>query len=113
MLHREKLKKGRFWDIFFLSTYPVGIAVILITLRQGDAIGGSALGGKVVGGKFLLLVDSTHFKVVSGVFWLTDLTLSLLAMCLGLLMLIGMGYFFFRYLVPYVSRSFKGSDRKL
>jgi hypothetical protein len=115
-------KRTHFWDFFFLASWPVGIGIWLIFKWDTDTIGGTAIGGSLADGKFLVVTyynasnpTLNRFMEVTATAWIANLILSLIALCLGLLVIASMGFFFFKYMLPYVrERSpFKKSDNDL
>jgi hypothetical protein len=115
-------KRTYFWDFFFLASWPVAIGIWLILKWDSDTIGGAALGGSLADGKFLVVTyynasDSSlnRYMQVTATAWIANLVLSLIALCLGLLVIASMGFFFFKYMLPYVRARtpFKGPDNEL
>jgi hypothetical protein len=56
-----------------------------------------------------------QFKTVSDIDWFLNMLLTLLMACLILIMMIGIGFYFVKYFIPFVrARSpFKGPDNRL
>jgi len=73
------------------------------------------LGGKYDSGKFLVVTDLNQFKTVSDIDWFLNMLLTLLMACLILIMMVGIGFYFVKYFIPFVrARSpFKGPDNRL
>ena len=56
-----------------------------------------------------------QFKTVSDIDWFLNMLLTLLMACLILIMMVGIGFYFVKYFIPFVwARSpFKGPDNRL
>ncbi len=93
----QKIRRRRRLDIFFASSFPVLIALVLLWNYIAHTDGGSALGGRIANGKFFVFHDNGVFLVISGWEWFLNLAVSCLAFVSALIAIAGMAYFAFRY----------------